>query len=134
MDGVTALAYARERYAYSEGDVHRAANQRQVLREIAWKATSPQIIKSYSKVLDALSKGMETSMSNEDMLKLIKMQIKNPAQWDIQGSQVTGRTSEAEKFYTMGKKKLSVVILEKESVRMAVKKIEKVKKGIKLDV
>lgn len=134
MDGVTALAYARERYAYSDGDVHRAANQRQVLREIVWKATSPQIIKSYSRILDALSKGMETSMSYDDMKKLIRMQLKNPVQWDIQGSQVTGRNSEAESFYTMGRKKLSIVIPDKKSVRTAVEKIEKVKNGIKLDV
>ena len=44
MDGVTALAYARERYAYEDGDMHRAQNQAQVLREVAWRAMSPGIL------------------------------------------------------------------------------------------
>lgn len=31
MDGVTALAFARERHAYINGDIHRVQNQQAVL-------------------------------------------------------------------------------------------------------
>lgn len=131
MDGVMALAYARERYAYPDGDLHRAKNQRQVLRELAWKVMSPKIITSYDKLLEALSKGMETNMSDKDIIRLFKMQIAKMQEWDIQGAQISGRNSKAEEFYTMGKKKLDVVIVDQKSVDEAVDRIDKISEGVK---
>ena len=37
FDGKQALAYSRERYAYTDGDIHRVQNQQQVLEAIIEK-------------------------------------------------------------------------------------------------
>lgn len=54
LDGEGALAFARERYAYTEGDFQRVKNQQTVLMAIAQKAMSPSVIVNYSRLMDAL--------------------------------------------------------------------------------
>ena len=44
MNGKQALAYARERYAYENGDVHRVQNQQQVLEAVLQKIISDKTI------------------------------------------------------------------------------------------
>ena len=119
MDGVTALAYARERYAYEDGDLHRAQNQAQVMREIAWKAMSPALIVHYGDMLDALAKGMRTSMTDKQIKSLIRMQMDKKAQWDIRDFQMTGTGTMSKKCLTMPKKELFVMIPDMESVQKA---------------
>ena len=124
MDGVTALAYARERYAYEDGDMHRAQNQAQVLREVAWRAMSPGILIHYDKLLDALAKGMKTNMSDEQIRSLIRMQLDKKAQWDICDFQMKGTNAMSKKCYSMWGKKLSIVEPDMDSVNEALGYIE----------
>lgn len=129
MDGVMALAYARERYAYEDGDIHRAQNQAQVMREIAWKAMSPAIITHYPDMLDALAKGMTTNMSDEQIRSLIKMQMQRRAQWDIRDVQMDGTDSVTKHCFSMPKRELYVMIPDQESVDHALKMIEEFMNG-----
>ncbi|MBE6041277.1 MAG: hypothetical protein E7220_02000 [Clostridiales bacterium] len=129
MDGVTALAYARERYAYEDGDIHRAQNQAQVLREVAWRAMSPGILIHYDKLLDALAKGMKTSMSDEQIRSLIKMQLDKKAQWDIADYQMKGKNAVTKKCYSMWGKKLYIMKPDQASVDEALGYIEEFMNG-----
>lgn len=129
MDGVTALAYARERYAYEDGDVHRAQNQAQVLREVAWRAMSPGILVHYDKLLDALAKGMKTNMSDEQIRSLIRMQLDKKAQWDICDFQMKGTGAMSKKCYSMWGRKLYIMEPDMDSVNEALGYIKEFMNG-----
>ena len=81
LDGELALGYARERYAYQEGDRQRVKNQQQVIMGIIDKVTSPSIITNYSSLMNALGGAFETNMSTEEIQKLIQYQISNSPNW-----------------------------------------------------
>ena len=49
-----ALIFARERYAFQEGDRQRGKNQMEVIRGVVKKALSPEILTSYSSILSSL--------------------------------------------------------------------------------
>lgn len=90
MDGETALAFARERYTYAEGDNHRVQNQQEVLKAMLEKAMSPSIITNYTSVLNSIKGSFETNMSTSEITDLIKMQLNDMSSWDIQQIQLSG--------------------------------------------
>ena len=90
LDGKRALAYARERHAYLDGDNQRVRNQQQVLMAIFEKATSTDIITKYASLLDALSKAFETNLTTNEITDLIKFQIQAMPEWKFESYQITG--------------------------------------------
>lgn len=90
MDGEMALAFARERYTYENGDNHRVQNQQAVLKAMLNKMMSPTIITNYTSILDAVSGSFETNMKSSDITDLIKMQIDDMASWDFKQIQLSG--------------------------------------------
>lgn len=81
LNGEGALAFARERYAYTEGDFQRVKNQQTVLMAVANKALSPAMIVNYSCLIDALGGALETDLSDEEIQALIHYQIDNGGNW-----------------------------------------------------
>ena len=90
LDGEHALLFARERYAYAEGDRQRTKNQQQVLMGIIKKGTSPTVITNYAKIMDAMANTFSTTMSSEEIQSLIKYQISDNPSWTIQQYMVDG--------------------------------------------
>jgi len=90
LTGVEAVAFSRERYAFSDGDNQRGKNQMAVIKGILDKATSPQILKSYDDVLKAVEGHILTNMPYEDISALVKMQLKDMSGWNITSYAVTG--------------------------------------------
>lgn len=93
LNGKQALAYSRERYAYSEGDRQRTRNQQQVLMGIIDKLTSPSIITNYAAIIDAMADTFSTTMSNEEITSLIKYQLDKNPKWTIEQYMVDGSGS-----------------------------------------
>lgn len=83
LDGKRALAFARERYAYKDGDAQRIRNQRIVLRAIFDKVISSQILVSYASFMDALSDSFQTNMSKNEMTSLIQYQLDERPLWQF---------------------------------------------------
>lgn len=129
MYGVMALAYARERFAYEDGDIHRAQNQAQVMRAIANKASSPSVLIHYDKLLDALAKGMKTSMSDEQIRSLIKMQLERNANWNISDYQMRGEGAVSKSCYSMWGKELYIMNPDMDTVNGALERINTVMRG-----
>ena len=74
MDGKMAIAFARERYAYTEGDRHRVQNQQDVLEAIISKISkSTVLLTKYTTFLEQLSSSFETNIKTEDITELIKL-------------------------------------------------------------
>ncbi|MBE6045154.1 MAG: LytR family transcriptional regulator [Clostridiales bacterium] len=118
--GKKALYFARERKAFSDGDMQRNKNQQKVLEATLKKVTSSKVIMTrYTKILDAVEDEMWTDMSDKDLRKLAKMQLRNMSKkWTVEKVNVTGSTGGAPCF-SMGNQNLSCVFPTEESVEKA---------------
>ena len=108
LDGKSALAFARERHAFDDGDNQRGKNQMAVIRAIVDKASSPAILKGYQKVLDAVSTSFITSLTYEDISSLVQMQLRDNVHWNITSYSVSGEGG-IEPCYSAGGEELWVM-------------------------
>ena len=99
LDGKSALAFARERHAFASGDIQRGINQMKVIDAMVNKLKSPTVLMSFSKLMDAVSDCFVTSLSQEQISALVRMQLSDLANWDIQSYSVTG--SSGKSLYVM---------------------------------
>lgn len=127
FDGSMALAYARERYAYTTGDHHRGANQQQVIMAIIDKVTkSSVLISKYNSILNTLNGSFNTDMSTNEITSFIKYQLDKMPSWKIESYAVTGSGS-MDYTYSMGSKyKLYVMEPNMSTVNTAKTKINEV--------
>lgn len=126
VKGACALAFARERYAFEEGDNQRIKNQQEVIRAIVDKALqSKTIVSKYSKILESLGGSIETNMGNDKIYELIKMQLATMPTWDIQNQSLTGYDA-YDYTYSLGHYEVYVMEPNLESVSSAKAKIKKV--------
>lgn len=128
MNGKQALSFSRERKALPGGDRARGINQQAVIDGIIRKATSPAIITGYSKILSSLNGTFQTNMSDNDIQKLIKMQINDMASWNITSYSLDG-TDGSEYTYSYPTQKLYVMKPIEETVTEAQGMIDKVYAG-----
>ena len=127
LNGEQALGYARERYAYSEGDRQRTKNQQQVLMGIVDKITSPAIVTNYSSIMDAMANTFSTTMSSDEISDLIKYQINNNPKWKMEQYMVNG-TGDTLMCAELGDA-ASVMVPDQSTVKMAKDKISAVLAG-----
>ncbi|MCI8349386.1 MAG: hypothetical protein HFE74_08155 [Firmicutes bacterium] len=128
LDGSQALAYSRERYSFSEGDIQRNKNQQLILSAIIEKATSSStILSEYTSILNAIKDNIETDMEKKSMTSLIKMQINDMSSWTIERQSITGENGN-EYCYALGMN-AAVVIADEVSIAQAVDKIIEVQTG-----
>ena len=127
LNGHDALEYARERYAYSEGDRQRTKNQQQVLMGIVNEATKPSVITKYATIMDAMANTFSTTMSNEEISDLIKYQINNNPKWKMEQYMVDG-TGDTLMCAELGDA-ASVMVPDQSTVKTAKDKINAVLAG-----
>ena len=127
LNGEQALAFARERYAYSEGDRQRTKNQQLVLMGIVDKVTSPAIVKNYASIMDAMANTFSTTMSSDEISDLIKYQINNNPKWKMEQYMVNG-TGDTLMCAELGDA-ASVMVPDQSTVKMAKDKINAVLAG-----
>jgi len=129
LDGSMALAFARERKSFSDGDLQRNKNQQQVLEAVLKKATTnTTILTRYTTVLNAVENSIETNMSQKEIQELIKMQLDGMPGWDIEKQSITGMPGSA-LCYSTGDYYVSIVDLDQESVVSSVDRIIRVMDG-----
>lgn len=125
--GEEALNYARERYAYTEGDRQRTKNQQQVLMGIVKEATKPSVITNYAAIMDTMANTFSTTMSNEEITDLIKYQLNNNPTWKMEQYMVDG-TGDTLMCAELGDA-ASVMVPDQSTVKMAKDKINAVLAG-----
>ena len=126
VSGRCALAFARERYAYDTGDRHRIQNQQQVLEKLFNKITSSKtLITSYSDILNSLNGTFETNLSNDDISKLVKMQIKDMPDWTIYQYSVDGYGDSAY-TYSYPNQELYVMVPDGDTINEAISKLNNI--------
>lgn len=123
LDGASALAFARERKSFEEGDQERIKNQQRVLEAILQKITgSTAILTGYTKILNTVGDEMQTNMSESDIASLVKMQLEDLGDWSIQTISIRGKGAYSS-TYSMGSRQLYVVIPDEASVKAAQEEI-----------
>ncbi len=91
LSGAKALAFARERKAFSLGDNQRIRNQQIVMQAMIEKATSSKtMLLSYNKIVSTLDDYMEMNMSADEIRSLVKLQLIKNIDWEIDKYAVTG--------------------------------------------
>lgn len=125
MDGEQALAFSRERYSLEGGDNQRGKNQEAVLKAILEKAMSPAILTNASQIISSVADSVETNMTQEEMAKLINMQLESGAGWYIETLAATG-TGDSQACYSSGSQLLYVMQPDMNSVQSLQSKMRSV--------
>ena len=119
LNGKEALSFARERKHLSGGDNDRGQNQMKVIKAVINKMTSAStLISNYSDIMASLEGMFATSMPMSEISSLMKMQLKDMAQWSIQSFAVTGYNG-SDYTYSAPGTKLYVMYPNEEDVARA---------------
>ena len=127
VNGSQALAFARERKAFADGDNRRGQHQMTVIKAIVNKACSSAVLTKYQELLKAASDAFITNMPYADISSLVQMQLGDMADWNITTYAVSGEGS-TEYCYALGDKAW-VMIKDSSKVNTAKNMIQQVING-----
>ena len=127
LDGAAALSFARERYAFTEGDRQRGENQMAVIKAGINKAMSPAILSNYTELLESVAGNFETSMPYDMIAELVRDQLNKGGSWNIVSCSVNG-TGDMRVPYSMSQSAY-VMIPDQSTVDAAKAKIDMVYQG-----
>lgn len=107
LSGIEALAFARERHAFAEGDRQRGENQMAVITAVINKMQSPAVLNDFNGLMSGLEGSFETDMPYQVMTNMVKNQISSGTQWNTVSYSVDGTGTSAttwsmnQKLYVM---------------------------------
>lgn len=127
VDGETALAFARERHAYLDGDNQRVRNQQKVFKAIFKRIISPKMITNYGKFMDAIAVAFDTNLSGDEISKFVKYELNNMPNWNIESYAIVAEPDY--QFCYQSQSYASVVQQNDIMNEVAKKKIQAVLKG-----
>lgn len=128
LDGAAALEFVRERKQFGDGDNARGRHQMAVIKGIISKMSSGSLLRNYDDVLDSMGKYFKCNLSQEEISALVKMQLGDLAEWNVQSFAVTG-TGENSTCYSLPNLKTYVMIPDEDSVEHAKTLIQMVYDG-----
>ena len=103
MSGIEALAFARERKAFAEGDHIRGQHQMDVITATLSKLTSSRaFLTNYGTILSNMSGSFQTSMPQETVYKLIGDQLSSSSEWKVENYAISGEGTYANTFSMPG--------------------------------
>lgn len=127
LEGERALAFARERHAYIDGDNQRIKNQQTVMKAILKAMMSPSMIVNYAKFMRALSTAFSTNMPGSQIRELIKLEISQFPDWNIQSYALVGASAYSYSAYAG--MDLSMSMLSASQIQTAGRLIDEVYEG-----
>lgn len=132
LNGKEALAFARERKAFTNGDVQRTIDQEKVMEAILKKATSSRtILMNYNDILDSCKQYMQINMTSSEIRSIIRMQLSGGYKWKIYKQHLNG-TDSSQQCYSSGDYYVYVMEPIQESVDQGVWNIRRVMNGKKI--
>ena len=127
LDGAAALSFARERYAFEDGDNQRGKNQMAVIKAVIEKAMSPSLLMNYADIMASVSGSFETSMPYDAIAELVRDMLDNGFDWNIVSASVSG-TGDYQIPYSLATEAY-VMIPDQATVDAVIAKIDQVKNG-----
>lgn len=98
VNGIEALAFARERHAFAEGDRQRGKNQMAVITGVINKMMSPAILRNFSGLMAGLEGSFESDMPYDDLAGLVRTQLAEGGSWNIVTYSVDGTGTKASTY------------------------------------
>lgn len=130
LGGEAALAFARERESFADGDVQRVKNQQKVITAVINKASSStKIITNFSAILDSVKDNFTTNMDTKSINKFVKKQLNDMKGWTIESQNLVGTDLYTTESYTFPGTRLYVMQQKEESVNESKEKIKQFFKG-----
>lgn len=127
VDGETALAFARERHAYADGDNQRVRNQQKVFKAMFKRIISPKMITNYGKFMDALAVAFDTNISGNEISDFVKYQLTKMPKWKIESYAIA---SDGDNQFCYTSQSYASVVKQNEIMnKVAKKKIQAVLNG-----
>ena len=122
LTGLEALAFARERYSFPDGDYQRAKNQMEVIRAVVEKCSSFALVQNFRPVLEAAGEHLETNMPKEHLYGLAAQQLGDPGPWTVETYTAQGDSAYRE-TWSMPGQELYVILPGEASVQEAKEKL-----------
>lgn len=127
LNGSQALAFARERKSFKDGDRQRGRNQMAVIKAVINKAMSPAILSGYAGIIESVAGSFETSMPYDLIAELVRDMLEKGGSWNIVSYSVNG-SGDSRRPYSMSTNAY-VMIPDQETVDTAIEKINQVMNG-----
>lgn len=127
MTGEEALAFSRERYAFTEGDRQRGKNQMAVIEGVINKALSSDLLKNYTSVLEGVEGSFDTNVPYSLIAQLVREQLTSGGSWNIVSYSVDG-TGDTQKPYSMSQNAY-VMVPDQSTVEHAKSLMQQVRDG-----
>ncbi|WP_461811983.1 LCP family glycopolymer transferase [Faecalimonas sp.] len=128
FNGKQALAFSRERHNLPDGDNQRGKHQQAVLTAMIKKMISPSMLIKANSIINKVSNGVETNMSQGQLQTLIKMQLNQGGEWNIKSVAAEG-TGDKQRCFSSGSMRLYVCQPDEESVEGIKQLIRQVQNG-----
>lgn len=130
VNGAQALRFARERYSYQTGDLHRNENQQVVLEGIIKKCMSKDVLTRYSSILTSMEAFFQTNLDANKMGSIVKGQLEDmKTPWTIHHQYITGVGKKTYGCYSMPSYNLYVNVPNQASVDTCSRNIQLVLDG-----
>lgn len=130
VDGECALAFARERYAYFDGDRHRGRNQQEIIKAIFSKVVQngPSVIYQYTNLIETLDGKFVTNLGRNELMSYIKFELNDFSQYTIETVQLDG-SGDRQETYSYPNQKLWVMEPDVGTIDRAKERIIQVMNG-----
>lgn len=132
LRGKKAIYYARERKSFEGQDAIRVENQQRVMKAVIKKMTSSTtLLTRYGDIMDAAGDNLQTNMPTSDMRDIVKMQITELAQWNVDTQKIEGEYDQDYVASLTQSMKFDIYRPSDESVKSCVEKINNTMKRSK---
>ena len=125
LTGLEALAFARERHAFANGDIQRGINQMEVIKAVISRMTSVDALEHYEQLLGDVEDCVMMDIPSNVIYDLVRYQLSSGVSWKIDNYTVTG-TGESTYTYSMPDRTCYVMQPDEDKVDEAKKLIEDV--------
>ena len=128
FNGDQALRFVRERKQFGDGDHARGRHQMAVIKGLIQKMSSGSLLRNYDDIMDSMGKYFKCSVPQSDLSALVKMQLTDMSEWNVQSYAVIG-TGEKSTCYSLPNLRTYVMVPDDASVEHAKTLIEMVYDG-----
>lgn len=98
LGGEAALVFVRERMSFASGDNQRGKNQEALIKAVIEKMCSPAILESADEILESVKDGIDTNIPAELIKEMIRQQLSDSRQWDVEMMAASGFDSSGETY------------------------------------
>lgn len=123
-NGEQALSFARNRYAFEDGDRQRGKNQMKVIQGIIDKVSGFSLDYDYAKLVETVRGNVEMNFSDQEIKRLIQLQVTKHPSWSVEAISVTGTDGTGYSYFYGSD--LYVMYPDEASVEMAKAEIQEV--------